>query len=64
MCPVLLISFGTMYAVAAVLYDQLYAVAFNQSQLLLLVTTTVAICSLQAFRIGLSQFLFSHVTML
>ena len=31
-----LISFGTMYAVAAVLYDQLYAVAFNQSQLLLL----------------------------
>ena len=32
----LLISFGTMYAVAAVLYDQLYAVAFNQSQLLLL----------------------------
>ena len=36
----LLISLGTLYkvsyAVAAVLYDQLYAVAFNQSQLLLL----------------------------
>ena len=55
----LLISLGTMYAkhVAAVLYDQLYAVAFNQSHCLLLKART-------SKSVSMSRWLFVRVNRL